>query len=209
MSRSNRVSIDYEFKENDTKPVLSTVFMGHDGLPVDLTNATDVTFRMGHVRDDVLVVASSATIDDATNGLVSYQFSENETAREGLHIAEFVATFPDEDGDGNPETITYPHDEDLGIDIKPGVQRGMTPVALEPGAYQVTSLSADSVDATSATVGGRDVATLDSSGNIDSPVKNTSVQTSSFTSDTVDSTLISTEQGSFNERQWGIGSYYP
>ena len=123
MGRQNRVIIDYRIKESDTLPPITAEFVDDGGSVVDLTNATSVTFRMAEVDTGTLNVDAAATIDDAATGQVSYHFAPADTATPGLHVAEFVAEFPDDNSDGNPEQMSYPPERNLGIEIVEGVNR--------------------------------------------------------------------------------------
>lgn len=64
------------------------------GYPVDLTGAT-VSFKMKRLSDGAVVTNAGATIEQATQGLVSYSWSTNDTQTVGVYIGEFDVAFPD------------------------------------------------------------------------------------------------------------------
>lgn len=72
------------YKRGDTVPLPAT-------LPVDLTDATSVRFHLKDPDGDDIV--SGATIRDAENGEVAYQWSEGETDRTGLFDIEWQVTW--------------------------------------------------------------------------------------------------------------------
>lgn len=87
----------FYIKKNDTAPNISTQFIDADtGLPVDLTSATGVTFRMvltGNEGLDTPKVNTAGTIDDAVNGIVSYAWQAGDTDTAGVYSAEWRVAY--------------------------------------------------------------------------------------------------------------------
>ena len=98
----------FKIKQGDTGPDLTTVLLGSTGLPVDLTNATEVTLSMQlakHPRTLVLDDVPVSFVPDAT-GAVTYEWQTGDTDDVGTYDIEwrvtwagsppFVMTFPTE-----------------------------------------------------------------------------------------------------------------
>ena len=72
----------FNVKTGDTKPLRAQLCYV-DGTPIDLTGGV-VTFYMG-----TAVSAGACTIDDATNGWVSYPWGAGQTDTAGVYSGEF------------------------------------------------------------------------------------------------------------------------
>lgn len=134
------MSYDYHIKEGDSLPDLEAQIRTPDYKIADLTNAQSVQFRMLHVESDTLVVASDATIANATAGKVSYDLSAGETNGSGIHLAEWRVTT------SSGDVYSYPNDENQVVFIEEGVGRGDAPTQGSFGTYSVESLDAQSVE---------------------------------------------------------------
>jgi len=82
-------------KRNDTLPSLEATLKYSDGTAIDLTGAT-VKFYMAK-PDGTVVINATATIVDAVNGKVRYEWQQGDLSEEGRYHAEFEITFPNGD----------------------------------------------------------------------------------------------------------------
>lgn len=83
------------FVQGDTGPnLIGTLTYPDTGDPVDLTNS-DVVFQMRKGDDKRYTVNSVATITDAPNGTVRYDWGANDLATVGIYKAQFEITFDD------------------------------------------------------------------------------------------------------------------
>jgi uncharacterized protein YfaS (alpha-2-macroglobulin family) len=93
--------VDFGLREGDTSPPLRVELQDDTGTPVDLTNAS-VSFQLYPVSETTATVDSSATVTDAQNGIVEYQWQTGETDTAGYYNAVFkveyqsgtIETFP-------------------------------------------------------------------------------------------------------------------
>jgi len=88
---------DLDLKQNDTASVEAT-------LPDDLTDATEVRFQLSESAGGDAVIDSVAVIQNASEGIVRYDWSNGETDKTGLYYLEWRVEW----SDGNIET--YPKD---------------------------------------------------------------------------------------------------
>ena len=72
-------------KQGDTIPITAD-------LNADLTGAT-VVCRIMHAPTGVFLLSGSATVTDATNGLVSFDLTAGNTATAGAYFVEWQVTF--------------------------------------------------------------------------------------------------------------------
>ena len=100
-------------KTGDTLPNLRVKLIEARN-PFNLTDY-DVSVRVERSDGDSLVVDSSATIDDATRGIVQYSWSSGETDESGTYLVEFVAD------NGTGSTITFPNDGYAHLYIEDGL----------------------------------------------------------------------------------------
>lgn len=85
-----------------------------DRLPFDLTGAS-VKFLMYEVEDDSTLtelVNAAATLEDAEEGLVKYEWQAGDTAEIGSHLAEFEITL------SGGEKEVYPSKGYIAINIE-------------------------------------------------------------------------------------------
>ena len=92
------------FTQGDTGPDVNGVIHaeGDPSSPTDLTDAT-VRFQMRLPEGKVYKVNAVASIDDAVNGVVSYEWGPNDLSRPETYEAQFEVTFP-----GGKVQTTYP-----------------------------------------------------------------------------------------------------
>jgi hypothetical protein len=101
---------DYTVKQGDTLPPLRGSLYDADGTLVDLAGAT-VTFTMG-AQPGTPTVAAAATIVDAANGVVEYNWVAADTAIAGNFFGEFQVVF------ANGSIETFPNDTYIAILVK-------------------------------------------------------------------------------------------
>ena len=86
---------DFFIKQGDTAPKLSVTLKDENNAVVPLTAASSVVFHMYDADMNQRVDAGAATIDDAANGKVSYQWQAADTAVAGKFFGEFEVTWND------------------------------------------------------------------------------------------------------------------
>jgi len=89
----------FVIKRNDTSPSIQRTLRDSAGDAIDLTGAT-VRFKMSTIRG-VSKVDAVASIEDAANGLVQYDWQAADTDTAGLFYCEWEATY----ADSNVETF--------------------------------------------------------------------------------------------------------
>lgn len=82
----------FPIKRNDTSPAIKVQCTDSTGTAIDLSGAS-VSFHM--TDDGDTIVNSSATIMDASNGKVKYEWSDGDTDSAGRYQAEFEVTYSD------------------------------------------------------------------------------------------------------------------
>lgn len=85
----------FTIKKGDTAPAL-TQTLKQNGVAVDLTNATSVAFRWKKT-DSTAVSSATASIVDAANGIVEYDWKTGDLAAAGGYEGEFAVTWNDGD----------------------------------------------------------------------------------------------------------------
>lgn len=105
----------HTIKQGDTAPPVKGTVLQRDGVSIqDLTGAT-ATFSMAK-GSDVIIDNASASITDAPNGVVEYQWVAGDTdTASSDNRGEFRITF----ADGSIERV--PNNKDLVIIITPKV----------------------------------------------------------------------------------------
>jgi hypothetical protein len=88
-----RQTMPFTIKKGDTRPVLSAFLQESNGDPIDLTGAT-VRVIMLPAGGGAAKVNALATIIDAPNGEIEYQWFEGDTDTAGGFEVEFEVTFP-------------------------------------------------------------------------------------------------------------------
>lgn len=77
-----------------------------DGTPIDLTTVKAVIFIMRLDGETDPVVYDECQIDDAANGIVSYEFKQGETEVPGMYRYEFeIQSFAKRDEEYRPFTV--------------------------------------------------------------------------------------------------------
>lgn len=92
---------DFELTVGDRLPALQVQALDKNGMPVNLTGCT-VKFSMTEVGADVPTVdAAAVTVDDAVNGLMSYNWAIGDTDAAGVYKARFAVN----DGTGKVQSV--------------------------------------------------------------------------------------------------------
>lgn len=78
----------FYIKKNDRRPKLEVQLKNFDNTPLDLTDASKVLFLMTKNNGSLPKVATEAVVADAKNGLVEYEWQENDTDTVGTYKAE-------------------------------------------------------------------------------------------------------------------------
>lgn len=107
---------DFFIKEGDTSPPIRARLLEDDGTPVPLDGAV-VHFKMKPVGGDTLTVDSTATIDTASDGDVSYGWSSGDTDDPGYYNAVFAVDY---DGGGEIDE-TFPNEQYVTVKIDEGI----------------------------------------------------------------------------------------
>lgn len=97
-------------KQNDTSPSLQATLKDGSGNAVDLTSAT-VRFHMRQIGSTTAKIDAAATISDADNGVVYYQWSASDTDTLGSFEAEFEVTF------SGGEIESFPNNRFIQVEI--------------------------------------------------------------------------------------------
>ena len=105
---------DFFIKQNDTSPVFQATLRGPAGSGENLAGAQSVTFKMANSVQEVKV-SQPVTIDDAANGIVSYEWQVGDTDTSGTFFAEFEVV----KSDGKRET--FPNTDPINVIIKKDV----------------------------------------------------------------------------------------
>jgi len=100
----------FYIKQNDTSPSLQATLKDGADNAVDLTAAT-VRFHMRQLGSQTVKVDSAATVSDADNGVVYYQWSASDTDTIGSFEAEFEVTF------SGGEIESFPNNRFIQVEI--------------------------------------------------------------------------------------------
>lgn len=104
----------FEIKRGDTLPNIRATLKLSDGTVQDLTTATAVNFvyapRDGTTPDTSSPTTRTATIVDAANGIVEYDWIAADTATVGEFLAEFEVEF-------GTDRLTFPNGKDEYIHV--------------------------------------------------------------------------------------------
>lgn len=84
----------FYIKQNDTSPALKVELKASDGTAINLTGAT-VHFHMRDIETQVVKVDSAATVTQATQGHVQYNWQTGDTNNAGVFEYEFQVTYSD------------------------------------------------------------------------------------------------------------------
>ena len=100
----------FYMKTNDTSPAIEAVLKDGNGAVVSLIGAS-VSFHMRAIGVSDAKVSSSATISDAANGVVYYQWQPSDTSEVGSYEGEFEVTYT------GGEKETFPNNRNIEIEF--------------------------------------------------------------------------------------------
>ena len=116
---------DFHIKQGNTAPAIEAQLLDNNEEPVDLTVPDDdtvsqatVRFQMQKVGDDTLTVDAGATVKDAPNGIVAYEWASGDTDVEGSYIAEFDVDYDGRTGDLFEGDETFPNNDYLRVRVE-------------------------------------------------------------------------------------------
>lgn len=102
----------FKIKKDSTDPALAVQFLDSDGDAIDLTNGSNIFFKLStNDNQFTSVFSGNATITGSDTGMVEYKWSTANTNRSGLFLGEFTTTFDDD------SILTLPSDDSLVINI--------------------------------------------------------------------------------------------
>lgn len=87
------LQLSHVISQHSELPSFDTVLTSPQGVPVDLSTATDVTFRMQLLGDPSVFHTGSVVVVEPTDGQVSYEFNSTNTQFSGSYLATITATF--------------------------------------------------------------------------------------------------------------------
>jgi Rib/alpha/Esp surface antigen-like repeat protein len=91
----------FTIKQFDTSPSIGMNLQAADGSPVDITAALDLRFHMRPIGEAGLTIDARASVIDAAEGVVKYDWLPEDTAVPGRYEAEVEVTYTD----GSVETF--------------------------------------------------------------------------------------------------------
>lgn len=100
----------FYIKQNDTFPVIRATLRSGNGDPIDLDSAT-VRFHMRQIGSNTVKIDAAGGVVLASDGVVQYIWSEDDTDTVGAYQAEFEVTYPG----GSVET--FPNDGYIRVEI--------------------------------------------------------------------------------------------
>lgn len=102
----------FEIKKDSTDPSLAVQLVDAVGSAIDLTNGSNIFFRMSTNDNQFTPVFSgNAVITGSLTGNVEYRWTTSDTNRSGLFLGEFRTTFTDD------SILTLPSNNSLVIKI--------------------------------------------------------------------------------------------
>ena len=116
---------DFHIKQGNTSPALEAQLLDNNDDPVDLTVPDDwtvdqatVKFQMQMVGDDTPTVDAAATVLDAPNGIVAYEWADGDTDTTGSYQAEFDVDYDGRTGDLFDADETFPNNDYLLVRVE-------------------------------------------------------------------------------------------
>lgn len=102
----------FQIKKDSTDPALAVQLVDSVGSAIDLTNGSNIFFRLStNDNQFTSVFSGAATITGSETGNVEYRWTTADTNRSGLFLGEFTTTFDDS------SILTLPSDNSLVIKI--------------------------------------------------------------------------------------------
>ena len=103
----------FYIKQNDTAPSIEVILTDSAGKAKSLANVANVKFNMQDENGNLVVDHGTGyTTTPAARGIVGYVWQNGDTANEGLHKAEFVITYT------NDQVETFPNTGYINVIVK-------------------------------------------------------------------------------------------
>jgi hypothetical protein len=102
--------VDFTIKENDTSPIFQRTLVDPSGTAVNLVGSS-VVFKMYDQLRTTQVISSAATLTDAVNGVVTYDWQAVDTVAKGWYWVELEVTYAD------TAIETFPNDGYISLRI--------------------------------------------------------------------------------------------
>lgn len=97
------IQLSHIIKQHADLPSFDVTLTDPHGNPVDVTSATDLTFRMQLLGDPSVVRTGTVDVVEPSDGQVSYEFNSADTQISGSYLATITATF----GGGKIQTFPF------------------------------------------------------------------------------------------------------
>lgn len=104
---------DFDLKVGDLEPPVMVTLIDTTGVPVDLSTALSVVFKMAPTDTRVELFARAASIDSAPDGELSYIWQAGDTDIADVYYCEFTVAWP------GPRDQTFPSEGYLTVSIEP------------------------------------------------------------------------------------------
>lgn len=105
----------YELTQNDIPYPISATLFDANGVAVDLSAITNISFFMKSKTTGQLTLTGTSSVVDAPSGKVQYAWAANDTKIVERYSAEFQVTFTD------GKIISFPTDPKILIEITPQI----------------------------------------------------------------------------------------
>ncbi len=107
------IQLSHIIKQHSNLPGFEVVLLDEHENPVDLTNATNVTFKMQLIGDPTTVGGGLVDILEEEAGSVLYEFTSADTQISGSYLATITATFP------GGKVQTFPFNDYWLVSVEP------------------------------------------------------------------------------------------
>jgi hypothetical protein len=104
---------DFYIKEGDTSPNIRAQLLDDDGSPAQVTQSSQVKFKMKPVGGQSFKIDDTGTITDVDNAYVRYAWVGSDTDTAGYYNAVFEVDY---NGDGNYDE-TFPNSQYIVVRI--------------------------------------------------------------------------------------------
>lgn len=98
-------------KQNDTSPSIQATLTDASGAAVNIAGAS-VRFHMKNMTNSGVIVDRAATVVNAANGIVRYDWLAADTQKTGMFLCEFEVTYSDS------SIETFPNDAKIVVSIE-------------------------------------------------------------------------------------------
>lgn len=105
-----KVTLEFWLKKGDRTPPIIAQATDDDGVPIDLSGATGITFVMRLPSSNTLKVDAAGALHDGPNGKLRYDWASNDTDTPNDYYAEFEYTLSNKQG-------TVPNDGYIAVHI--------------------------------------------------------------------------------------------